>query len=546
MLTKTWQQNILVALTYIAAAKFCQQFAIEPGNITPVWLASGLSAAWVFRFGYVLLPGVGLGAAVGNFTGYILSDSQLFIGLPVMAAALNGVGDMCCVFLTVWMAKSGAPGYGCFSDVGKTLRFVFVGGILASLVSGVFGVGGLAAAGMLPMNQAPIALATWTVGDLMGILWIFPLAEFLFRERFFYKDLGFSRLLKPVVTYIGLIGILTSALLYADLRWGFALFSLIFPVAILGTIWIGQLWTVVGFLVVSPISLWLNVTLSQVVTDLPFVLLQCQITLFAMTVCQLIYMGASNHTKQIYDAVGAAKDDFMAKMCHEIRTPMTGIIGNVEHLLEEESPGDQSEVNEVLEAVHKSCHVMLGLLNHMLDFSKLDNHKETYNKEILNVEEICRDQLELYRVNCQRKNLDLIFEKQEGLASHWHTDDLKLKQVLNNLVGNAVKFTSEGQITIRMKKPSSKGGLLIEVEDSGVGMNSEELEKVFEPFWQADSSSTSKTTGTGLGLAITFQLVKVIHGRIEAESTPLKGTIFKVWLDTQAAKPHHASFPPSA
>lgn len=533
---KTWQLNLLVALSYIAAAKFCQQFAINPGNITPVWLASGISAAWVFHYGYRLLPGVGIGAAVGNFMGYVLSSSELGLFLPIMAALLNGLGDVLCVFLTCWVAKSDEFYDAVFSDVLRTLRFVFIGGALASAISAVFGVGGLTAAGMLPMEEALIALATWTIGDLMGILWIFPISTILLRGSWYRKNISVTSLLKSLLTFAIMIAVMTTALQFSESRWGFVLFSLLFPVAILGAIWIGEFWTFVGFLVVSPIVLMLDVSLTPVPTDLPFVLLQAQITLFAVVVCQLIYLGASNNTKRIYDSVSAAKDEFMAKVCHEVRTPMAGIMGNVEFLLEDGKQISKSETEDILGAVNKSCHILLGLLNNMLDFSKLDHHKAVYQEVVGNIAEICQDQVDLYRVNCYRKDLKIVFQKEENLPNQWRTDPLKLKQVLNNLVGNAVKFTQAGSIVVSMKSPRDKGGLMIEIEDTGVGMTASEQRMIFEPFWQADSSSTTQSTGTGLGLSISYRLIELMRGTLSVESLPKKGSTFQVWLDSKPAE----------
>jgi GAF domain-containing protein/DNA-binding response OmpR family regulator len=227
------------------------------------------------------------------------------------------------------------------------------------------------------------------------------------------------------------------------------------------------------------------------------------------------------------------KSQFLANMSHELRTPLNAIIGITEMLREEaEEPAFESFL-EPLERVHRAGKHLLHLINDVLDLSKIEAgrvelHEESFDLAVLAHEVIVTAQ-PLAEKN--RNRLKLESDLDQALM---HGDQLRLRQVLLNLLSNACKFTDNGTVTLAVSAASQGGlpGFQIGIADTGIGMTPEQVAKLFSEFTQADSSTTRKYGGTGLGLAISKRLVEMMGGTISVESAAGKGSIFSVWLPT--------------
>lgn len=237
------------------------------------------------------------------------------------------------------------------------------------------------------------------------------------------------------------------------------------------------------------------------------------------------------------EAATKAKSEFLAVMSHEIRTPLNGIIGMTQLLAMTHLSDEQ---REYLSTVASSGDSLLLLINDILDFSKIEAGKLELEHRSFNLLHEIKSIFQLYQVVAQQQGLHFTLEITETLPKQVLGDSLRFRQILSNLISNALKFTITGEVSIHIRHDifaSDKVRLFIDVRDTGIGIASEKVNKLFQSFSQVDSSTTRQFGGTGLGLVICERLVKAMHGVITVRSQPQKGSCFsfniELDLDTE-------------
>ena len=240
--------------------------------------------------------------------------------------------------------------------------------------------------------------------------------------------------------------------------------------------------------------------------------------------------------KELAEAANIAKSQFLANMSHEIRTPMNGVFGFLQLL---ESTNLSIEQKEYIREAKSASEVLLHIINDILDFSKIEAKKLTMEKIRFNIRTTIEDAISFLVPNATAKGLQLNVMIKAAVPEEVIGDPSRLRQILNNLISNAVKFTESGEISVTvdyLEEENEIALLRFEVKDTGIGIRKEDIHKLFQSFNQADASTTRKYGGTGLGLAISSELVKMMGGEICVESNLSEGSTFKFYVRLEIVK----------
>jgi len=235
--------------------------------------------------------------------------------------------------------------------------------------------------------------------------------------------------------------------------------------------------------------------------------------------------------KDLAETASKAKSEFLANISHELRTPMNGILGASDLL---ESSHLDSEHKQYVSMIHRSGTALLSLLNNLLDFSKIEAGKMELEVRTYNIENMIQHLHDLFDLRSKEKGINFATKLSKKVGAYLRGDELRVQQILINLLGNAIKFTEEGEITLSIHLTKDDKFLRFEVKDTGIGIPVDKMASLFKSFTQMESSTTRKYGGSGLGLAISKQLVNLMQGNISVKSKQGQGSCF--WFEIPYCK----------
>lgn len=535
-----WTQLSVLTLAYVATGWLSLGMMVNHGMASLVWPPTGISIAALMLVGYRLWPGVFLGAFLTNY---------LVSGLAPMAS-LIGVGNTIEALLAVWLLRQLVPCNGHFDGLRNTLYFIASAALIAPLPSAAIGTGAMLINHIITFEQVPRVFGMWMLGDLMGALTLTP-AIFLIGQRLRAqysepeKQVSFQAQGAEQVALICLTTLISVAVYalphHITTQFGYLPFLLV----LWGALRLPLVQALLLSMMVSVIAV--SGTLDQrngqdaalMIEQLTFLYL-----FLATQTATVLLVGAVMRDRekiaaqllraqQQAVAASAQKSQFLTNISHEIRTPLNGIIGVAGIMLPEATNERQLEQ---LRIIQNSADSLLGLLNDLLDHARIEAGKLSIVRQTFALPQLLRDVVGLFESQAEARGLRLRAHLSGNLPRYAVSDDVRIRQVLVNVLGNALKFTQRGEITLSVTRTSQNGtdtDILFSVEDTGIGIALDAQAKIFEPFTQADNTTSRLYGGSGLGLTISRQLCEQLGGSLRLVSTLGVGTRVDITLPLQ-------------
>ncbi len=512
-----------------AAALACVYFAVAAVSIAnfstnaPIWLGNAIAVAWMIHEPRRLWPA--FAAAVWIGSGLAV---YFFGGSPY--APLVSLADVGETILAVWLIRRIGGPAAALSSVSGLARFILIC-VTVTIPSSAWG------AAMLWWTEGLPFLADWQkwyAATTLGLLMICPLL-LIWRTPELRLRLDQAELRRTLVLASGLM--VLAALVFSA---GFAATLFILFPAVLLLVWSsGFAGASAATAVLLPVGLWQTLngqgpiaTMVYPATDIVAQIQGLQVYLAALTLASLPLAVVLTDQRRLgaeLARVADARGEFLAAMSHEIRTPMTGVLGIVD-LLEAENPTPRQQ--SYLQSIRTSGRHLLSIINDVLDFSRFETGRIELETVDFSLPALLEQLQALLRPLASDRGVSLGFEPSEHSPPVVRGDPTRLRQVLLNLAGNAIKFTPEGRVTVRARHHPLGDGryrMRFEVEDTGIGIAPDKQKDIFDAFTQGDNSTNRRFGGSGLGLAISKRLVTAMGGSIGVHSKPGEGSCF--WFE---------------
>lgn len=520
--------NALVATAYALSGYWALQLAYVNSNVTLLWPPTGIAAAALFLLGSRSAPGILLGAIGAN----------LLNGLAPLLAVTVGVGNTAGMLVGYWMLRAAYRGPLEFSDSKFTVYYVLYPALLGGLLTALWGTATLALAGKVAISKFVEVALIWWIGDAMGVLLLGPFLISLKTLRWRWEP---ARLLE----FLALLSLASAACYFIFLgELGFAshypLIYLVFPFLVWAA---GRFGPPGGTLLIVLISGFSTLStarglgpFSRESVHESILFLHTYLSLFAVTT---LLLGAVLDEKRRYlekltsahyraEESNRIKGEFLANMSHEIRTPVSVIMGYIEFL---KGDLDDQEREQIVQTIRRNGEHLLDLIGDILDLSRIEAGRLPLSRQWFHLEDFVREIVRSFDLKARDKGLSFYVRVNAEVGS-LYGDSLRIRQVLSNLLSNAIKFTEHGSILLLVDAQKKEGvtELLFRVSDSGSGIESDQLEKIFNPFYQSEASLSRRFGGTGLGLAVCRRLADLMGGTIGVTSEKGQGSSFVLTL----------------